>query len=57
MDELSKWPFHCYLLSCVDIYIVHNPWFCTARWPVVDNLRINDLGRMNICCPSTQKFS
>lgn len=49
MDEMSKQSFNPYLCSCVDFPIVHNPSFCTARRPVVDNLHVNDLGCMNIC--------
>jgi hypothetical protein len=30
---------------------VHDSFFCIARRPVPDNLHINDLGNMNICCP------
>jgi hypothetical protein len=31
---------------------VHDPFFCIARRPVIDGLSPNDLGPMNVHCPS-----
>ena len=32
--------------------IAHSPLFCIAHHAVLDTIPVNDLGLMNICCPS-----
>jgi hypothetical protein len=34
------------------LFSVHDPFFCIARRPVFDGLPPNDLGAMNVRCPS-----
>ena len=41
---------HGYLSMHVNFHIGHDSLFCIARRPVLDSLRVNDLGDMNTCC-------